>query len=70
MAVQSLCQDPGCCSFSASAGSGKQKGMGDPAALQCIQQGTGDVFLSYEIMKILGTPFASENLILHKFDIA
>ena len=38
----------------------------EKCALQCIEQSTRDVFLSYELMKISGTPFASKNLILHK----
>ena len=40
--------------------------MRNPAALKSIEQRTGDMLLPNEFMKILGTPFASENLILHK----
>ena len=40
--------------------------MSDPPALQRIEQRAGNVFLPYEFMEILGTPFSRENLILHR----
>jgi len=66
VAVQRFRQNPRRGRLPAPSRPGEKKGMGYPAALKCVEQRAGDMFLPYEFMEILGTPFSRENLILHR----
>ncbi len=65
-AVQGAGQNPSRCRFPNAPRSRKDESLGDALALDCIPQRLGDTALSHHIIKFLGTPLPSNNLVGHK----
>jgi len=66
VAVERLCENSRGRSLSTAARPGEQESMGDAPGLEGVQQSPGDVLLPYELMKVLGSPLAGQDLVLHR----
>ena len=65
-AVQSRSEDAGDCGFADAAMSAENIAVGRASLLDGILQGAGDVLLSDDLRKLLGTVFAGQDGITHE----